>query len=140
MRQVRLVSSWSLEDSWKYAGSGWGINLHRLCSRTGSFPPSLAYYFIEKYTRRGEVVFDPFSGKGTAPLEACRSGRLGIGNDLAPEAYVLTRAKDRPVSIYKILEWAMKNRRYVESLRKVEAPEEVEVFYSKYTLRQILAG
>ncbi|MEM3395385.1 MAG: hypothetical protein QXV24_04005 [Nitrososphaerota archaeon] len=139
MQKVLLVSSWTLEDSWKFAGNNWGIGLHRLCSRTGSFPPSLAYYFVEKYSSPGEVVFDPFSGKGTAPLEACRSGRIGIGNDLAPEAYVITHAKVRPVPTTEVVKWAKKNRYFVENYRKNDAPEEVEIFFSKYTLRQLLA-
>jgi len=139
MRKVRIVSSRSIEDSWKYAGNNWGIGLHRLCSRTGSFPPSLAYYFIEKFSNPGGVVFDPFSGKGTAPLEACRTNRRGIGNDLAPEAYVITRAKVRPASVEKVVEWARRNRDFVENYRSCDAPEVVEVFYSKYTLRQLLA-
>ncbi len=139
MRQVRIVSSWTLEDSWKYAGKDWGISLHRVCSRTGSFPPSLAYYFIERFSEPGDVVFDPFSGKGTAPLEACRSGRIGIGNDLAPEAYVITHAKVRPVMARQVIEWVERNRQFVENYRGCDVPEEVEVFYNKYTLRQLLA-
>jgi DNA modification methylase len=59
----------------------------------GSFPPALARWAVEKFSDRGQVVLDPFSGKGTVPLEACISNRFGVGNDLAPEAYVVTRAK-----------------------------------------------
>lgn len=140
MPHLRYVSSWELEDSWKYAGDGWGIRLHSMCSRTGSFPPALAYYFVEKYSRPGDVVLDPFSGKGTAPLEACRSGRLGVGNDLAPEAYALTRAKVRPAALEEVVAWASRNRGYIEGYRGGDAPDEVRVFYSGYTLRQILAA
>jgi len=139
MQKIRIVSSWSIEDSWKYAGNNWGVGLHRLCSRTGSFPPSLAYYFIEKFSNPGERVFDPFSGKGTAPLEACRSGRLGVGNDLAPEAYIITRAKVRPVGVEEVVQWARRNRQFVETYNRCDAPEEVEVFYSRHTLKQLLA-
>jgi len=140
MESLRYVSSWEIEDSWKNAGDGWGIRLHSMCSRTGSFPPALAYYFIEKYSRPGGIVLDPFSGKGTAPLEACRSGRVGVGNDLAPEAYVLTRAKVRPARLEDVIAWVSRNRGLIESCRDVDAPEEVKVFYSSYTLRQIIAA
>ena len=38
-------------------------------------------------------MYDPFSGSGTVPLEACLNGRHGIGSDLSPLAVVLTRGK-----------------------------------------------
>lgn len=137
-RFVEYVSSYELEGGWK-AERRRGHSLHSLCSRTGSFPPALARWYIERYSAPGSVVLDPFSGKGTAPLEACLAGRVGIGNDLAPEAYVLTRAKVRPVTFEDVRAWVERNRRYIEGYTACDAPEEVEVFYSRRTLRQILA-
>ncbi|MEN2974239.1 MAG: DNA methyltransferase [Candidatus Caldarchaeales archaeon] len=141
MKRIRYIQSYRICDSWKYAENGWGISLHRICSRTGSFPPALAYYFIIKYSRPGDIVLDPFSGKGTAPLEACLNDRVGLGNDLAPEAHVLTRAKVRPVRIRRVLEWIEWAKSRINPIEydvdKVD--ENVRVFYSDYTLRQILA-
>ncbi|WP_163556419.1 DNA methyltransferase [Helicobacter suis] len=57
------------------------------------FPPSLPHYFIEKYTRPGDIVYDPFCGRGTSVLEGCRLGRIGVGNDLSPLAFCLSKAK-----------------------------------------------
>jgi len=133
--------SHDLEDSWKHARDGWGIALHRICSRTGSFPPALAYYFVMKYSRVGDVVLDPFSGKGTAPLEACLNGRIGIGNDLSPEAYILTRAKVRAVPFRRVIEWIeYAERRLDPSEHDVaDVGDDVRAFFSNYTLKQILA-
>ena len=141
MGRYRYILSYGIRDSWKYARDGWGIALHRICSRTGSFPPSLAHYFVMKYSRIGDVVLDPFSGKGTAPLEACLNGRIGVGNDLSPEAYVLTRAKVRPVPKRRVLEWIdYAERRLDPSSYDVSGvDDDVRAFYSNYTLRQILA-
>ncbi len=141
MSTYSYVLSYSIPDSWKFAKDGWGSSLHRICSRTGSFPPALAYYFIVKYSRPGDVVLDPFSGKGTAPLEACLNGRIGVGNDLAPEAYVLTRAKTRPPSLREVFDWI---RWAEERIRPweydvSEVSENVRAFFSDYTLQQILA-
>ncbi|MEM2910403.1 MAG: DNA methyltransferase [Nitrososphaerota archaeon] len=135
------ILSTEIPDSWKYAGDGWGSNLHRICSRTGSFPPALAHYFVKRYSRRGDVVLDPFSGKGTLPLEACLNGRIGIGNDLAPEAYVITRAKVNPVTLEEVKEWIYRTKRKwnPESYDVDEVSGDVRIFFSKYTLRQILA-
>ncbi len=57
------------------------------------FPPSLPHYFINRFSNDGQVVLDPFSGRGTTVLEACFMNRIGIGNDKNPLAYLLTRAK-----------------------------------------------
>lgn len=67
-----------------------------MCSYPGHFPPRLPHYFIQKFTRPGDVVFDPFSGRGTTALQACIEGRLGIGADLNPLACCLTAAKVTP--------------------------------------------
>jgi len=57
------------------------------------FPPTLPHYFIRRFTERGDIVLDPFSGRGTTALEAIAQGRIGIGNDLNDLAYVLTKGK-----------------------------------------------
>ena len=57
------------------------------------FPPNLPHYFIERFSKAEDLVFDPFSGRGTTAFEACRMGRIGIGNDLNPLAVCLTKSK-----------------------------------------------
>ncbi len=67
-----------------------------MCSYLASFPASLSHAFIARYSRPGDVVLDPFSGRGTTPLQACAEGRVGAGNDLNPLAHLLTAAKVDP--------------------------------------------
>ena len=67
-----------------------------MCSYMGMFPPRLPHYFIQKFTEPGDVVLDPFSGRGTTPLQACVEGRTGVGLDPNPLAYSLTHAKVAP--------------------------------------------
>jgi site-specific DNA-methyltransferase (adenine-specific) len=69
-----------------------------MCSYLASFPAALAHAFIARYSRPGDVVLDPFSGRGTTPLQACAEGRIGVGNDLNPFAHVLTAAKVEPAT------------------------------------------
>ena len=61
-------------------------------------PAALAHAFIARYSRSGDVVLDPFSGRGTTPLQACAEGRIGVGNDLNPFAHLLTASKVDPAS------------------------------------------
>ena len=52
-----------------------------------------AQAFIGRYSRPGDVVIDPFSGRGTVPLQACAERRTGVGVDHNPLAALLTAAK-----------------------------------------------
>jgi len=85
-----------IAPEWKEQQRLWGPALHPMCSYLASFPAALAHAFIGRYSRRGDVVFDPFSGRGTTPLQACAEGRIGVGNDLNPFAHLLTAAKVEP--------------------------------------------
>ena len=87
-----------IAPEWKDQARLWGPALHPMCSYLASFPAALAHAFIGRYSRRGDVVVDPFSGRGTTPLQACAEGRIGVGNDLNPLAHVLTAAKVDPAS------------------------------------------
>ncbi|MBA2383006.1 MAG: hypothetical protein H0V73_12930 [Chloroflexi bacterium] len=87
-----------IAPEWKDQPRLWGPALHPMCSYLASFPAALAHAFIGRYSRRGDVVLDPFSGRGTTPLQACAEGRIGVGNDLNPLAYLLTAAKVEPAT------------------------------------------
>jgi site-specific DNA-methyltransferase (adenine-specific) len=86
----------TIEPEWKDQQRLWGHSFHPMCSYLASFPAGLVHAFIARYTRPGDVVLDPFSGRGTTPLQACAEGRIGAGNDLNPFAQILTAAKVDP--------------------------------------------
>ncbi len=84
---------------WKAQQRLWGHSFHPMCSYLASFPAALAHAFIARYSRPGDVVLDPFSGRGTTALQALAEGRIGVGNDLNPFAYLLTAAKVEPPTL-----------------------------------------
>lgn len=86
----------SAGDLWHSISSRWGHSMHTMCSYHGMFPAKVAHQFIQQYSKPGETVLDPFSGRGTTPLQARVEGRRAIANDLSPLAYVLSRAKTEP--------------------------------------------
>jgi hypothetical protein len=88
----------ALAPEWKDQQRLWGHPFHPMCSYLASFPAALTHAFIARYSRPGDVVLDPFSGRGTTPLQACAEGRVGVGNDLNPFAHLLTAAKVEPAS------------------------------------------
>jgi len=87
-----------LAPEWKDQQRLWGHSFHPMCSYLASFPAALTHAFIARYSRPGDVVLDPFSGRGTTPLQACAEGRIGVGNDLNPFAHLLTASKVQPAT------------------------------------------
>ena len=87
-----------IDPEWKAQQRLWGHSYHPMCSYLASFPAALAHAFIARYSRPGDVVLDPFSGRGTTALQACAEGRVGVGNDLNPFAHLLTASKVEPTS------------------------------------------
>lgn len=49
------------------------------------FTETIVGHFIERFTRPGDVVLDPFLGFGTTLAVAARTGRRGIGVELLPD-------------------------------------------------------
>jgi hypothetical protein len=92
------VPAIAIEPEWKAQQRLWGHSFHPMCSYLASFPAALAHAFVARYSRPGDVVLDPFSGRGTTPLQACAEGRYGLGNDLNPFAHLLTAAKVDPAA------------------------------------------
>jgi site-specific DNA-methyltransferase (adenine-specific) len=145
-----------IEPEWKAQPRLWGHSLHPMCSYLASFPAALAHAFIARYSRPGDVVFDPFSGRGTAPLQATAEGRIGVGNDLNPFAHLLTAAKlDPPTSADARtratalrLAWANGAGRWLELARSIQAspaeggpepvPAEVAIAFHERTFAQLL--
>lgn len=85
-----------------YTGKLWSSDehdhhsLHYAITYPDSFRPNLASYFIQKLSKSGDVVLDPFCGRGTAVFEAALGGRIAIGSDISPLAAAITRAKLDP--------------------------------------------
>jgi hypothetical protein len=133
------IDAQNIPDSWKALPHKWGHSLHTICSRTGSFPTRLAHYFIQKYSKKGQTILDIYSGKGTAPLEACLLGRKGIGNDISPDAFVLTYAKTNPPSKSYLFQYLKEMETRSTKANILRVPENVQLYFERKTLKQILS-
>ena len=69
-----------------------GHALHEVSYRA-CFKAELPRFFIDRLTAPGDVVFDPFMGRGTTPLEAALTGRRAWGSDINPLSVLLTRPR-----------------------------------------------
>lgn len=77
--------------------------LHALCPYFAMFPETFARDNILRYTRTGELVLDPFSGRGTTLLEALLNDRDAIACDVNPVAYCVSAAKAEPPKLSRVI-------------------------------------
>ncbi len=66
--------------------------LHEVSYR-GCFKPQLPAYFIDRLSKPGDFIYDPFSGRGTTAIEAALMGRNVIANDINPLSAMLTQPR-----------------------------------------------
>jgi hypothetical protein len=67
-------------------------SIHEVSYRA-CFKPQLPAYFIERLSEEGDVVYDPFSGRGTTAVEAALQGRRVIANDINPLSVIFARPR-----------------------------------------------
>ncbi len=99
------------------------------------FKPQLPRFFIERLTKPGEIVYDPFMGRGTTLVEAALLGRLPFGCDVNPLSTFLVKPRLNPPTLEQISNRLNK----INFADHKEWPEELLVFYHPETLKQIVA-
>ncbi len=109
-------------------------SLHEISYRA-CFKPQLPAFFIDRLSLPGDVVFDPFAGRGTTLLEAALRGRVPTGSDVNPLSRALTYPRLSPPTRTEVAA-------RLEGLdldRANEVPEPLLTFYHPTTLRAICA-
>jgi hypothetical protein len=107
-------------------------SLHEISYRA-CFKPQLPRFFIERLTGPGDVVYDPFMGRGTTVLEASLLGRATVGNDVNPLSRMLVGPRLRPPTLEAVrarlgtIDWTVAS----------DLPDELLTFFHPETLREI---
>ena len=116
------------------AGQRKAHSIHEVSYRA-CFKAQLPEFFISRLTKPGDVVFDPFMGRGTTPVQAALMDRAAFGNDVNPLSVLLARARLRPITLsaiaaaLKTVEW---------SCGELER-EDLLAFYHPATLKKLEA-
>jgi hypothetical protein len=82
----------------KYIGEFWtskqrqASRIHEISYRA-CFKPQLPRFFVEILSKIGDVIYDPFSGRGTTVIEAALLHRNIAANDINPLSRILTEAR-----------------------------------------------
>jgi hypothetical protein len=107
-------------------------SLHEVSYRA-CFKPQLPRFFIERLTAPGEVVYDPFMGRGTTLLESALLGRVPFGNDINPLSVLLAGPRLNTPRLNEVEQ----RLRQISLDDPADTPEDLLAFYHPETLRAI---
>jgi len=123
----------------QYTGEFWtsrqrqASSLHEISYRA-CFKPQLPGFFIALLTSEGDVVYDPFGGRGTTAIEAGLLGRRVIANDANPLSEILTEPRFFPPHVGDVA-----GRLETISRDGDRADRDLSMFYHPDTEREIVA-
>ena len=110
-------------------------SLHEISYRA-CFKAELPEYFIKRFTKPSDTVFDPFMGRGTTPLQAALMERKAIASDANPLSLLLARPRLAPPAVEAI------EARLTEIPRTARIAQRdlpLTAFYHPDTLAQLVA-
>ena len=124
----------------RFVGEFWtsqqrqALSLHEVSYRA-CFKPQLPRFFIDYLTNENDIVYDPFSGRGTTVLEAGLLGRKVIANDVNPLSTILCKPRFFPPE----LEVLIKRLDSIPIDDKAEADIDLSMFYHPKTEGEIVS-
>ncbi|MBF0113115.1 MAG: site-specific DNA-methyltransferase [Desulfamplus sp.] len=107
--------------------------IHEISYRA-CFKPQLPNFFITLLTKPDDIVYDPFTGRGTTIIESALLGRRVISNDLNPLSKILCR----PRLFVPDLESIGKRLNDIP-LTNHESDIDLSMFYNSETLKEIIS-
>lgn len=110
---------------------------HRLheVSYRACFKPQLPRFFIERLTQSGDLVYDPFMGRGTTLIEAAILDRIPIGCDINP----LSRLLCEPRLSFPNCDEVINRLSEIPTTPLGPVRNDLLVFYHRETLDQVTA-
>ena len=124
----------------KYVNEFWtsrqrqASSIHEISYRA-CFKPQLPRFFIELLSDVGDIIYDPFSGRGTTVIEAGLLGRKIVSNDVNPLSEILTRPRFTPPTIEDVA----KRLSRLDFDNALESEMDLSMFFHERTLSEILS-
>src|SRR6266478_6759305 len=107
-------------------------SLHNL-SHIDSLKPQLTRFLIERLTRPGQSVYQPFMKGGTVVIEAALTKRLPWGSDKNPLSNLMVLPRLNPPSVEQVCQ----RLDQINFIGCHELPEDLRVFFHDTTLKQV---
>lgn len=115
---------------------------HALCPYFAMFPEAFVSTWLDRITKPGDLVLDPFAGRGTTPFQSLLQDRRAIAVDVNPVAVCVSRAKTnaptRGVTLRRLAELRRAFRPEDWERARVQLPRFFRTCYHASTLRQVL--
>ena len=114
---------------------------HSICPYFAMFPESFVRRNVLAWSKRDDVILDPFSGRGKTVFESLLNARRALGCDTNPVAFCLSRAKADPPSLSDIVERVtalQKDAQRFSSKAEETKDEFFTLCFHEETLRQLL--
>jgi hypothetical protein len=108
-------------------------SIHEISYRA-CFKPQLPHYFLERLSTEADVVYDPFSGRGTTAIEAALLGRRVVANDINPLSAVLIRPRLEAPELADI----QKRLRALRIRPNAGADTDLSMFYNRRTESELV--
>ena len=109
-------------------------SIHEISYRA-CFKAQLPRFFIEKYSSVNDVIYDPFSGRGTTGIEALLLNRKAIFNDINPLSQILSEPR---IFIVKELEILQRLKFILSTSTSTKSDIDLSMFFHEQTLTEIL--
>ncbi len=127
-------------DVKKYISEFWTPRQRQACSiheisYRACFKPQLPKFFIELLSDAGDIVYDPFSGRGTTVIQAGLMSRKIVSNDVNPLSLILARPRFYPPELDDVSE-RLGQIPFDSSLK---TDIDLSMFFHERTLQEILS-
>ncbi len=124
--KTKIDYSWSFSECTRKDTAYITHGYHRYPAK---FIPQVARRLIEEYTDFNDIVIDPFMGSGTTLIESLITGRIGVGVDINPVAWLISKAKTTaivPENLETEFQLLLTN---IEKTKTVEVPKQERIDY-----------
>jgi len=108
-------------------------SIHEISYRA-CYKPQFPRFFIDIFTKEGDVIYDPFAGRGTTLVEAALMGRNIVCNDVNPLSAILTKPRLKIPSIDEIA-----TRLDEIEFESFEADIDLSMFFDKKTEYEVVS-
>lgn len=109
-----------------------GNKIHEISYRA-CFKSQLPEFFINYLTNKGDIIYDPFMGRGTSLIQAQLMQRKPMGNDINPISIMLAKPRLNPPTINEV----QKRLEIIDYANPTTINTDLLAFYHPQTLNEL---
>lgn len=106
------------------------------------FPIDFAFDVVEKFSKKGDYILDPFAGRYSSIYAAAALGRKGVGIEINPIGWLYGNVKLKPANKAKVLKRLNEiyNKRNSYAVLAKKLPEFYKICFSEEVLNFLLSA